>query len=156
MLIKSVVPTGRNGSLGDVPVSALTDPEGLQAIGGIGSSLATIGLLVYAAAGLSTYGSSPMPPQARPRPLARRSSYSALPGVRRKLGATRSAVIAKTLGAGAHQGALVAAGAMAVGVAILTALAVRNAVDGLKLRWLVRLGAVGLIACGVVLTVDGT
>jgi hypothetical protein len=47
---------------------------------------------------------------------------------------------------------------MAIGIAALTALAARAATDGPRgrvLSWLVRLGAAGLIACGVLLTIDG-
>jgi small neutral amino acid transporter SnatA (MarC family) len=70
----------------------------------------------------------------------------------------RPTLLVMALAAGADQGGLVAVGAMAIGVAILTALAARTAMDGPKgraLRWLARLGAAGLIACGVLLTIDG-
>ena len=62
------------------------------------------------------------------------------------------------LGAGADQGAIVAVGAMAVGVAVLAGLAARVPVDGPEgrvVRWLTRVGAAGLIACGVLLAIDG-
>jgi small neutral amino acid transporter SnatA (MarC family) len=70
----------------------------------------------------------------------------------------RPTLLVMALGAGADRGALVAVGAMAIGVAILTALGARTAMDGPKgraLRWLARLIAAGLIACGVLLTIDG-
>ena len=70
----------------------------------------------------------------------------------------RPALLVMTLGAGADQGALVAVGAMAIGAATLTALAPRIAMDGPEeraLRWLARLTAAGLTACGVLLTIDG-
>ena len=70
----------------------------------------------------------------------------------------RPTLLVMALGAGADQGALVAVGAMAIGIAILTPLAARAAMDGPKghaLRWLARLFAAGLIACGVLLTIDG-
>jgi hypothetical protein len=70
----------------------------------------------------------------------------------------RPILLVMALGAGADQGALVAVGAMAIGAAVLTALAARAAIDGPSgraLRWLARLAAAGLIACGVLLTIDG-
>ena len=70
----------------------------------------------------------------------------------------RPTLLVMALGAGADRGALVAVGAMAIGIAALTALAARAATDGPRgrvLGWLVRLGAAGLIACGVLLTIDG-
>jgi hypothetical protein len=70
----------------------------------------------------------------------------------------RPALRVMALGAGADQGVPVAAGAMAVGVAGLGALAARVATDGPEgrvLRWLARLAAAGLVACGVLLTIDG-
>jgi small neutral amino acid transporter SnatA (MarC family) len=70
----------------------------------------------------------------------------------------RPTLLVMALGAGADQGALVAVGAMAIGIAFLTALAALAAVDGARgraLRWLSRLLAAGLIACGIVLAIDG-
>jgi small neutral amino acid transporter SnatA (MarC family) len=70
----------------------------------------------------------------------------------------RPALLLLALGAGADRGGLVSAGAMAVGAALLTALAARcptEASGGRVLRWAGRLLAVTLVACGVVLTVDG-
>jgi hypothetical protein len=49
-------------------------------------------------------------------------------------------------------------GALAVGVALLVALAARATREGpggRALRWAARLLAVGLLACGVLLTIDG-
>jgi small neutral amino acid transporter SnatA (MarC family) len=69
----------------------------------------------------------------------------------------RPALIVLALGAGADSGALVAVGAMAVGVALLTA-AVTRPIDGPRgrvLRWAARLLALGLVALGVVLALDG-
>jgi hypothetical protein len=62
------------------------------------------------------------------------------------------------LGAGADESVLVTAGAMALGVAALTALAAACPTDGTGgrvLRWAGRLLAAGLVACGVLLTIDG-
>jgi small neutral amino acid transporter SnatA (MarC family) len=70
----------------------------------------------------------------------------------------RPALAVLALGAGADQGVLVCLGAMAVGVATLTALVARCPTDGAGgrvLRWAGRLLAAGLVACGVILTVDG-
>jgi small neutral amino acid transporter SnatA (MarC family) len=70
----------------------------------------------------------------------------------------RPTLLVMALGAGADQGVLVAVGAMAIGVAALTALGARATVDGPQgrvLRWVVRLAAAGLVACGVLLTIDG-
>ena len=70
----------------------------------------------------------------------------------------RPALLVLALGAGADQGVLVSAGAMAIG---------RRAVDraggrlahrgprGRALRWAGRLLAAALVACGVILTLDG-
>ncbi|HET8950080.1 MAG TPA: MarC family protein, partial [Solirubrobacteraceae bacterium] len=70
----------------------------------------------------------------------------------------RPALLVMALGAGADHGPLVAVGTMAIGAAGLAALAARVSTDGPSgraLRWLARLFAAGLIACGVLLTIDG-
>jgi small neutral amino acid transporter SnatA (MarC family) len=70
----------------------------------------------------------------------------------------RPALLVMALGAGADSGALVSVGAMAIGVALTTGLAARCPTDGpggRVLRWAVRLVAAGLVACGVVLAIDG-
>jgi small neutral amino acid transporter SnatA (MarC family) len=70
----------------------------------------------------------------------------------------RPALLVMALGAGADIGPLVAVGAMAVGVGLLTALAAAWPVDGPRgrvLRWVARLLAVGLVAIGVLLALDG-
>jgi small neutral amino acid transporter SnatA (MarC family) len=70
----------------------------------------------------------------------------------------RPALLVLALGAGADQGALVSAAAMALGVALLIGLAALGPPDGPRgraLRWAARLLAAGLVACGVVLTIDG-
>jgi small neutral amino acid transporter SnatA (MarC family) len=70
----------------------------------------------------------------------------------------RPALVVLALGAGADQGVLVSAGAMAVGVALLAGLAARAHTEGAggrMLRWAARLLAAGLVACGVMLGIDG-
>jgi small neutral amino acid transporter SnatA (MarC family) len=70
----------------------------------------------------------------------------------------RPALLVLALGAGADQGVLVSVGAMAVGVALLTALTAGRSTDGPRgraIRWAARLLATGLVACGVILAIDG-
>jgi small neutral amino acid transporter SnatA (MarC family) len=70
----------------------------------------------------------------------------------------RPALIVLALGAGADRGVLVSLGAMAVGVALMSGLAARWSTEGPRgrfLRWAGRLLAVGLVACGVLLAIDG-
>jgi small neutral amino acid transporter SnatA (MarC family) len=70
----------------------------------------------------------------------------------------RPALAVLVLGAGADEGVLVSAAAIAVGVALLVGFVARVPTDGAPgrvLRWAGRLLAAGLIACGVMLTVDG-
>jgi small neutral amino acid transporter SnatA (MarC family) len=70
----------------------------------------------------------------------------------------RPALLVMALGAGADQGVLVCAGAMATGTAALAALAAwcpTEGPGGRALLWAARLLAAGLLACGVVLAVDG-
>ena len=62
------------------------------------------------------------------------------------------------LGAGADHGVPVTLGAMAVGVALLTALVAQAPPDGPRgrvLRWASRLLAAALVAGGAILTIDG-
>jgi small neutral amino acid transporter SnatA (MarC family) len=70
----------------------------------------------------------------------------------------RPALLVLALGAGADRGVLVSAGAMAMGVALLTGLTAgwpTEGPGGRVVRWAVRLLAATLVACGVILTVDG-
>ncbi len=70
----------------------------------------------------------------------------------------RPALLVLALGAGADSGVLVCLGAMAVGIAVLTGLAAGVPPDGPRgrvLRWAARLLAVGLVALGVLLALDG-
>ena len=70
----------------------------------------------------------------------------------------RAALLLLAIGAGADRGLLVSVGAMVVGVALLTTLVARwpaRAPGRRVLRWAGRLLAAGLVACGVILTIDG-
>jgi small neutral amino acid transporter SnatA (MarC family) len=70
----------------------------------------------------------------------------------------RPALLILALGAGADRGVLANAGAMATGVALLSALATgwpTGGPAGRVLRWAGRLSAAGLVTCGVILVVDG-
>jgi small neutral amino acid transporter SnatA (MarC family) len=70
----------------------------------------------------------------------------------------RPAALVMALGAGADRGVLVSVVAMAIGVALLTGLAARWPTDGpgrRALRWASRVLAAALVACGVILGVDG-
>jgi small neutral amino acid transporter SnatA (MarC family) len=92
------------------------------------------------------------------------SPEPALPGPRAALVpvavplVARPALLVMALGAGADQSVLVTLGAMVVGVVVLTAVATRASTEGPSgraLRWAGRLLAAGLVACGVLLTIDG-
>jgi small neutral amino acid transporter SnatA (MarC family) len=70
----------------------------------------------------------------------------------------RPALLVLALSAGADRGVLPSAGAMVVAIALLTALATgwsTERVGGRVLRWAGRVLAAALLACGVVLAVDG-
>jgi multiple antibiotic resistance protein len=70
----------------------------------------------------------------------------------------RPALLVVALSAGADQGVLVCAAAMAVAIAALVGLAAADYTEGTRgrgLRWAVRVLAIGLVACGVLLTLDG-
>ena len=70
----------------------------------------------------------------------------------------RPALLVVALGAGADKGALVSAGAMATGVALLVGLVAVCPTEGSQgrvLRWAARLLAAALVAGGVILAVDG-
>ena len=70
----------------------------------------------------------------------------------------RPALLVLALGAGADQGMLVAVGAMGIAIASLTGLAAWWPTEGPAvrvLRWGSCLAAALLVACGVILTVDG-
>jgi small neutral amino acid transporter SnatA (MarC family) len=70
----------------------------------------------------------------------------------------RPAVLVLALGAGADRGILVSIGAMAIGIALLTVLVAGCPTDGpggRVLRWASRLLGAALVACGVILVLDG-
>ena len=70
----------------------------------------------------------------------------------------RPALVVLALSAGADRGVPLTAGSMAIGVALLTALAAQRPTDGPAgrvLRWAGRLLAAALVACGVLLAIDG-
>jgi small neutral amino acid transporter SnatA (MarC family) len=70
----------------------------------------------------------------------------------------RPALVVLAMGAGADRSVLVTLGAMALGVAVLTGLAGRWPLEGPRgriLRWASRLLGAALVACGVILAIDG-
>jgi small neutral amino acid transporter SnatA (MarC family) len=72
--------------------------------------------------------------------------------------AARPALLLLALGAGAERGVLVSAGAMAIAIALLIGLTAGGPTEGpggRVLRWAGRLLAAALVACGVILAVDG-
>jgi small neutral amino acid transporter SnatA (MarC family) len=94
------------------------------------------------------------PPSSEPALAGRRAALVpvAIPLV------ARPALLVLALGAGADERVLVSVGAMALGVAVLTALAAWCPTDGPEgrvLRWAGRLLAAGLVACGIMLAIDG-
>jgi small neutral amino acid transporter SnatA (MarC family) len=108
--------------------------------------------VVAALAGAADLVRRPPPPE--PALAGRRAALVpvAIPVV------ARPALLLLALGAGADRGVSVSAGAMAIGIALLTALAAGRPTEGPAgrvLRWAGRLLAAGLVACGVILAVDG-
>jgi small neutral amino acid transporter SnatA (MarC family) len=94
------------------------------------------------------------PPPAEPALSGRRAALVpvAIPVV------ARPALLVLALGAGADRGVLVSAGAMAIGVVLLTGLVAGWPADGpggRVIRWAARVLALALVACGVILTVAG-
>jgi small neutral amino acid transporter SnatA (MarC family) len=70
----------------------------------------------------------------------------------------RPALLVLALGAGADRDLLLTAGAMLVGVALLAGLTAAWPTEGPRgrvLRWACRLLGAGLVACGVLLAIDG-
>jgi small neutral amino acid transporter SnatA (MarC family) len=70
----------------------------------------------------------------------------------------RPALLLMALSAGADRGVNVSLAAVAIGIALTTALAAGSPTDGpggRVLHWAARLMAAGLVACGVVLVIDG-
>src|SRR5918998_1143425 len=70
----------------------------------------------------------------------------------------RPALLVLALGAGADRDVLLTAGATALGIALLAGLTAARTTEGPRgraLRWAGRLLGAGLVACGVLLTIDG-
>jgi small neutral amino acid transporter SnatA (MarC family) len=142
---------GAIGGVGLCVVAALADPL-FDAIDVSDPSFRVAAGIVGGIAGIADLFRRPPPPE--PSLAGWRAALVpvAVPVV------ARPALVVLALGAGADQGVLVCVGAMAVGVAALTALVARCPTDGTGgrvLRWTGRVLAAGLVACGVVLTVDG-
>jgi hypothetical protein len=94
------------------------------------------------------------PPPPEPALAGRRAALIpvAIPAV------ARPALLVLAIGAGADRGVLVSLAAMVVGLALLMALVARGPTEGSwgrALRWGSRLLAAGLVACGVLLAIDG-
>jgi small neutral amino acid transporter SnatA (MarC family) len=142
------------GAIGGLAVCAaalLGDPL-LDALDVSAPSLRTGAGIVAALAGVADLFRRPPPPE--PALDGRRAALVpvAIPAV------ARPVLVVMALSAGADQGVLVTAAAMAVGVALLTALTAAGPTEGPRgrvLRWAARLLAAGLVACGVILTIDG-
>jgi small neutral amino acid transporter SnatA (MarC family) len=142
---------GAIGGVGLCVVAALADPL-FDAIDVSDPSFRVAAGIVGGIAGIADLFRRPPPPE--PSLAGWRAALVpvALPLV------ARPALVVLALGAGADHGVLVCVAAMAAGVAALTALVARCSTDGASgrvLRWAGRLLAAGLLACGVILTVDG-
>jgi small neutral amino acid transporter SnatA (MarC family) len=142
------------GLIGGVAVcaaAAVGDPL-LEALDVSEPSFRTAAGIVALLAGIADLFRRPPPPE------------PALPGWRAALVpvaiplVARPALVVLALGAGADRDVLVCAAAMAVGIALLAALTAwcpTEGSGGRVLRWGGRLLGAGLVACGVILTVDG-
>jgi small neutral amino acid transporter SnatA (MarC family) len=142
---------GTIGGVGVCVVAALADPL-FDAIDVSDPSFRVAAGIVAGIAGIADLFRRPPPPE------------PSLPGWRAALVpvavpvAARPALVVLALGAGADQGVLVSAAAIAFGVALLVGLVARvptGGAAGRALRWAGRALAAGLVACGVILTVDG-
>ncbi len=142
---------GALGGLAVCVVSALADPL-LDALDVSDPSFRVAAGIVAVIAGAGDLFRRPPPPE--PSLPGRRAALVpvAVPVV------ARPALIVLALGAGADQGLLVTAAAMTAGVALLAGLVAITSGEGPAgrlLRWAGRLLAAGLVACGVVLGIDG-
>jgi small neutral amino acid transporter SnatA (MarC family) len=142
---------GLIGGLAVCAVAAAGDPL-LDALDVSEPSFRTAAGIVAVLAGAADLFRRPPPPE------------PSLPGWRAALVpiatplVVRPALVVLALGAGADRDVLLTAGAMVVGIALLTALTAVQATEGAQgrvLRWAVRLSGAGLVACGVLLTIDG-
>jgi small neutral amino acid transporter SnatA (MarC family) len=142
---------GAIGGLAVCVVAALADPL-LDALDVSDPSFRVAAGIVAAVAGAVDLFRRPPPPEPALDGWRAALVPVAIPVV------ARPALVVLALGAGADVSLLVTVGAVAVGVALLVALVDRCPMDGPAgrvLRWAGRLLAAGLIACGVILTVDG-
>jgi small neutral amino acid transporter SnatA (MarC family) len=142
------------GALGGLAVCAAAAAGGplLDALDVSDPSFRIAAGVVAAAAGVADLFRRPPPPE--PALAGWRAALVpvAIPLV------ARPALLVLALGAGAERGVLVAAGAMAIALALLIGLTKWGTEDGARsrvLRWASRLVAAALIACGGVLAVDG-
>jgi small neutral amino acid transporter SnatA (MarC family) len=132
-------------------VAALAEPL-LEAIDVSDPSFRVAAGIIGAIAGVADLFRRPPPPEPALEGWRAALVPVAIPVV------ARPALVVLALGAGADESVLVTVAAMAVGVAALCAVVARCPTDGTGgrvLRWAGRLLAAGLIACGVILTVDG-
>ena len=142
---------GAIGSLAVCAVAALGGPllEGLDVSDP--SFRAAAGVVAMLAGAADLFRRPPRPEPALP---GRRAALVpvAIPLV------ARPALLVLALGAGAERGVLIAFAAMALGIALLSGLAAVCPTErpaGRVLRWAGRLLAAALVACGVILAVDG-
>ena len=142
---------GAIGALAICVVAAVADPL-LDALGVSEPSFRTAAGIVAVIAGAADLFRRPPPPEPSLPGWHAALVPVAIPVV------ARPALVVLAIGAGADRGLLVSVGAMAVGVALLTALVARWPAEGpgrRVLRWAGRLLAAGFVACGVILTIDG-
>ena len=142
---------GALGGLGVCLVAAAGDPL-LDALDVSEPSFRLAAGVVAAVAGIADLFRRPPSPE--PALPGRRAALIpvAVPAV------ARPALLVMAIGAGADRSALVAVAAMVVAVALLAALTAWCPPDGPRgrvLGWARRLLAAGLIACGVLLAIDG-
>jgi small neutral amino acid transporter SnatA (MarC family) len=142
---------GAIGALVVCAAAALGDPL-LDALDVSEPSFRTAAGIVAVLAGAADLFRRPPPPE--PALAGRRAALVpvAIPLV------ARPALLVLALGASADKNVLLSAGAMVVGIALLIGLTATWDTEGTRgrgLRWAGRLLAAGLVACGVLLTIDG-
>jgi small neutral amino acid transporter SnatA (MarC family) len=142
---------GLIGGLAVCAAAAVADPL-LDALDVSEPSFRTAAGIVAVIAGITDLFRRPPSPE--PALAGRRAALVpvAIPLV------ARPALLVLALGAGADRDVLLTAGAMALGIALLTGLTAARTPEGPRgraLRWAARLLGAGLVACGVLLTIDG-
>ena len=142
---------GAIGGLAVCVVAALGDPL-LDALDVSAPAFRTAAGIVAVLGGIADLFRRPAAPE--PALAGRRAAIVpvAVPVV------ARPALLIIALGAGVDRGVLVAIGAMVAGIALMTALAARwptEGPEGRVLQWADRLLAAGLVACGVLLAIEG-